>query len=136
MTEQQYPMHAKLRLVSDKSQGIYEFLEWLGEKGQFIAQYDIVSDECRNCNHDDPHTSEIPGGGIGTRICGEEWCECGWNDRGNAERIITTLTTKEVLLAEYFEIDLKILEAEKKAMLDAIRALPKVKAADGEECTG
>ena len=135
--EQQYPMHDKLRAISDRSQDIYEFLEWLGEQKLFIAQHDITSDECRNCDHDEPHKAEIPGGGGIGLICEAEWCECDWNDRGSPERIYRTPKTAEALLSEFFAIDLKILEAEKQAMLDAIRELPKVKKANEEtECTG
>ena len=49
--EQLYPMHDKLRKIQDRSQDIYDFLEWLGEQKLFVAQHDIRSDEWRNCGH-------------------------------------------------------------------------------------
>ncbi len=130
----EYPEHEKLSLVQEQSQGIYDFLEWLGTEKLFVAQHDIPSDECRNCDHDEPHRAEVAGGSY---ICEAEWCECDWNDRGSAERIYRTPRTAEAMLAEFFGIDLKVLEAEKQALLAALRELPKVKAAEQEtECTG
>ena len=73
-----YPEHAKLNAVADKSQAIGEFIEHAG----FIL-----------C---EPTGRElIPYAPVGKSI--------------------------NELLADYFEIDLKVIEKEKRAMLDLIR---------------
>ena len=36
----QYPEHSKLQKISGQSQTVYNFIEWLGEQGIFLAEYD------------------------------------------------------------------------------------------------
>lgn len=80
-----YPEHERLKAISDKSQAIGEFVEWLGgAKGIVLAE------------------------NIGSR---------GW-DSG----LVPTGRTITALLAEFYEIDLDVIEHEKRAMLDALRA--------------
>ncbi len=35
-----FPEHDKLQKISGQSQTIYDFIEWLGEQGIFLAEYD------------------------------------------------------------------------------------------------
>jgi hypothetical protein len=86
MPHPDYPEHAKLAKVSDKSQAIGEFLEWLTtEQGYTLAK---------------------------------------WSDTEYAEgRLYSTHESTNVLLAQFFDIDLTVLEAEKRAILAHQREL-------------
>jgi hypothetical protein len=119
-----YPEHDKLTAISDQSQAIGEFLEWLPSQGRFIGAWRTVVD--------------CPGGGIwekwscigGVKVndrTGEEGDECPVCDgRGvvDAAEPIPEVAYVDInkILAEFFDIDLNKLEAEKRAMLDEIRA--------------
>lgn len=97
----EYPEHEKLRAVADKSQVIGEFiLEFLAQSGIELARRHEHTDEC----HED---------GGRHRTCGlrdgELW-PCG------SEREVRRY------MAAFFRIDEDKLEAEKQAMLDALRA--------------
>ncbi len=120
MTE--YPEHKKLKAVQELSQACADFLDWLGEQGIWLARYDTVSDVCRNCEHDAEHP--WTGGCAATKDNGMP-CKCTNNDRGNPDRLFPVFNRKDELLAEHFQIDLKVLEQEKQAMLDAMRQMNK-----------
>ena len=80
----QYPESAKMAAVSDESQSIGEFIEWLGTKGIMLG-----------------HNVTFEG--------------------YSTPQFVPVSTSTENLLADYFEIDLKKVEQEKRAMLEAIR---------------
>ena len=121
----EYPEHEKLMKISDKSQAIGEFLEWLGfEKGAVLHRW--VEDEFDELCTGDLYHSCIDG----KRAWGDEpdqassipckVCDgtgrvtkrfVGWADVGRTQD----------LLAEFFEIDQDKLEQEKRAMLERMR---------------
>ncbi len=89
-----YPEHEKMKEISDQSQAIGAFLEWLqGERGASL----LVLDDC-------------PSGSLAET----------WGDRRSDYR---PAPHTEKLLAEYFEIDLNKIENEKRAMLDEFAAM-------------
>lgn len=118
-SDRAYPEHRKASAVNGKSQAIGEFLEWVGaEKGAHLMVYGPMPD---------------------LRLCTERRCEEGFlygdedepcpecEGTGMVTVEVTTYSslpgTVQALLAEFFEIDLDKLEVEKRAMLDAQRAL-------------
>src|SRR5512135_3462017 len=91
---EQYPEHEKLHMVKDRSQSIGEFLEWLrSEKGYVICERLRTSAGDEEEEEDDADYELVP-----------------------ANLGITKL------LAEFFKIDLEKIEAEKRQMLDQLRA--------------
>lgn len=86
MKEPTYPEHVKLEAISDKSQCIYDFLEWAAERGYQLAK----------------------------------WTE---GERRGSQELFYIRESRMDLLAAFFEIDLKKIEAEKRAMLDYMRKL-------------
>lgn len=80
-----YPEHAKLAAISDESQVVGEFVDWMTTRGVVLAQY--VKDDM-----------------------GHERLSPNWIPLMN-------------LLAEFFDIDQNKIEREKRAMLEAQRAL-------------
>ena len=82
MAESRFPEHEKLKAISDKSQAIGEFVDWLGEaKGLALCELD---------------------------------------EHG---RYFSSRVSIRALLAEYFDIDERRLEAEKMVMLDEMKIL-------------
>lgn len=121
----QYPEHDKLRPLQEQSQTCGEFLAWLNEtKGWFLATFDEEQEECRNCGHPDRHTLTSGGGAWGRCTYendeGKE-CGCTSGDFGCSDRMYQPSYTIDRLLAEFFGIDAKELEAEKQRMLDEMR---------------
>lgn len=114
-----YPEHEKLKAVAEVSQKIGEFLvDFLGSKGIHLARYDVLSDACRNCKHDDPHKT---GRGMFSWFCGVGGCKCDHNYRGNPDELGYIPETVEQLLAEFFGINQARIDAEKDEMLAKIR---------------
>src|SRR5512135_3496653 len=94
-SEQVFPEHDKLHAVKDRSQSIGEFLEWLqSEKGY------VVCERLRTNGDEDEDEDE---------------------DDADYELVPANLGVTR-LLAEFFKIDLEKLEAEKRQMLDQLRA--------------
>ena len=92
----QYPECEKMKSVRDESQTIGEFLEWLfDEKGYRLGFYHTHDGETCNKHSDCGMVENYMNPVVGFSI--------------------------EYILAEYFKIDLKKVEEEKRAMLDAIR---------------
>ncbi len=93
-----YPEHERLRAVALKSQTVGEFLDWLShQKGiSFTVQHEHT-DAC----------SEP----------GDRYNRCGYRDGDYAPSGATTRS----LLAEFFEIDERKIEEEKRAMLAELR---------------
>lgn len=128
------PMLDKEKEAREKghSQEIGEFLEWLADaKGIVLARYDEVTDECRNCGHEDAHTYNIEGEighGMDYVRCGfengegEPACDCDWDYRGTPDRLWPITETRVQLLADHFGIDSKIAEEERRAVLAYVQA--------------
>lgn len=91
-----YPEHSKLKLISEESEKIGNFLEWLKSKEIILCRSHIHTDRCYNESLD--------------RLCG--LCV--------GEYFPDSLGIEEIL-AMYFEIDLKKLSLEKDEMLKEIR---------------
>jgi hypothetical protein len=75
-----YPEHEKLQALGGKNQTVGDFIEWLGQCGIVLAEFD---------KHDDLRSAH---------------------------------KSRDHLIAEFFELNLSKLEAEKRQMLDDIRA--------------
>lgn len=128
------PECEKMRAVHDQSQAIGEFLDWLtgpaDEEGRGLVLAEYITDYTDVCRHDwhEPHSF-----GWAKYWSDEETCpSCGSTD------LDTRLDAKyrydppqlwaarvggfNKLLAEYFKIDLDKVEAERSALLDALRA--------------
>lgn len=96
-----YPEHEKLHKIADKSQSIGEFVEWMqGEKGIVFGSYHEHDDGCM--------------GSGGFRVCGLR-----------KDELCPTRVNIRTLLAEFFGIDESKIEAEKRQMLDEMRAVHK-----------
>ena len=96
MTQPNYPECEKLSIVAPKSQAIGEFLEWLMvEKEIYLCKR---TEPCMNC-----------------RTC--------YDDKDGCENLQfdTIQENKEKLLAEFFDIDLSLVETERQALLEHIR---------------
>ena len=78
-----YPEHDKLKAVSEDSEKLGEFLEWLGEQGYVLARW-----------------QKVP--------------ECD-------ERLWPCRETIEQILAKRFDIDLKVLEKEKRQIIEEFK---------------
>lgn len=89
------PESDRLIAISDKSQIIGEFIDWLAEDGVILSREHQHSETC----YED-----------GDRICGT-----------NKGQLIFDYEPIQTRLARHFEIDLKKVENEKRALLDAIR---------------
>jgi hypothetical protein len=88
----EYPECEKMLAVKSKSQPIGEFIEWLrGERGIVLAKW---------CDKDED---------------GEDYLDSGYS------RLVPVHIRIEDLLAEYFGIDLKRIEQEKRIMLSKLR---------------
>lgn len=103
MSSQAYPEHEKLKRVSDKSQAIGEFLEWLtGTRGvelmrrRTAAEIEALNDDPSATDDDFDTDTLIPFRVKGGFPAG--------------------------LLAEYFEVDQGKLEAEKRSILAVLAA--------------
>ena len=84
----------KMSAAQSKSQAIGGFLEWLGEKGMLICRSATKADE----RDDEGEHTDVKGGDL-----------------------LPVYKSIEDMLAEYFEIDLKKAEAERRAILDELR---------------
>jgi hypothetical protein len=94
------PTLDKLKSVSDKSQAIGAFLEWLqSEQKVQLMRYHEHNDSCRDEDDEDEFV-------------------CGLDDE-----MFPNHSSIEQLLADYFEIDLKEVEKERRALLDWQREL-------------
>lgn len=123
-----FPEHDRLHAVVDQSQAIGEFLDWMLTEGWQIEKHEQVTAEER-CPGSGPYECRegkrlnFYGNVLGIcRYCG---------GTGKVEMTHTAVrplddATIVRLLASYFEIDQNKLEAEKRAMLEAQRALNRV----------
>lgn len=93
-----YPEHEKLKAIADKSQAVYDFIEWCSyEKSIHLAEHYCLRD-----SHPDH-----PG-------CEEGECEM-------SSYMVGTFRSIDSLLAEFFQIDMQAIDREKRAMLESIR---------------
>lgn len=93
-----FPEHKKVTLVKDESQAVGSFLDWLqNENGVVLATRHEHTEEC-GVDEDEEET-----------VVGE----CGLHEN----ELVSTYTPVEKLLAEYYKIDLNVLEDEKAFML-------------------
>lgn len=116
-TPDPYPEHTKQAAIKDASQAIGEFLDFgLPKLGGGMAVYERVTYDCE-CS----------------------WCAKGagsrsaWHTEDEKEAIVDgvvqvtawqpTHRSIQRILADYFEIDLDKIEAEKRDMLDRLRKL-------------
>ena len=126
-TNGKYPQCEKMAEVHEFSQRCAEFVLWLNEKhGILLAKYDTRQDACRNCEHEDGHRTRRDKGGWSYGCTFEDdetgkTCECESADFGNPHRLYPQGATLEKLLAGFFDIDLKVVEAEKQQMLAEMR---------------
>lgn len=93
----EYPEHDKLAKVKDKSQTCGQFLDWLESDGRILCKYHKHTDDCGVDRWGHP--------------------DCGYSE----ESLVPIHTSIEDLLAEFFQIDRKKLEQEKRQMLNEIR---------------
>ena len=110
-----YPEHDKLHAVSEESQRIGDFLDWLREQRINLMVYrDDISDtvDCWAFFDKEPHPETCRGGcgGTGVKTIRRE----GWVPESRGI---------EQLLADYYGIDLRKLEAEKRRVLEEIREM-------------
>lgn len=121
----EYPEHDRLRAVADESQAIGEFLVFggytlckvreEGDNGEPRYIWTDLGQQLRREPEADQHPTAYD-------------CDCGYAERNPAydswgsgfEAVGQSI---QQILADYFEIDLGKIEAEKRAMLDAIRAM-------------
>lgn len=112
-----YPEHDKLHAIKTQSQALGTFLEWLEqERGVELAIRHQHTHDCletHECAEDKIEDD--------WSICSDEWAyKCEVDCEGYA--LLPWNRRIEDILADYFEIDLRKLEDEKRAMLDLIRA--------------
>lgn len=91
----------KLRRIASMSQAIGQFLDWLqSERKVYLATFHTHDD---GCYPDDPEHEDKP--------------KCGYKE----DDYMPFYNSIENLLAQYFNIDLSKVEAEKRALLEHIR---------------
>lgn len=111
-----YPEHDKLTAIKDESQLIGEFIE---TSGYILAQYREAGD-----NGQPPyiwlygkHHTKVPD--LGDYIAGRAEHNPDYESWGEALVPVGLPITQ--ILADYFDIDLRKIEDEKRAMLDQLR---------------
>lgn len=119
----EYPESEKMHAVHEQSQQIGEFLDWLGQQGMRVCELQTeVACEWRSLVHE-LHCEQgqvmDPDGPLD-----EDCKQC--HGTGMVELVTPqyhpTRLSIEKLLAQFYEIDLDKIEAERRAMLDSLRA--------------
>lgn len=122
VAESKYPEHDKLELVSDEATAVGDFITWLDEtKGYSIRVYVPYSNNGlpRNLHYNiDPPTPCPSNGSI---TCLREYCQPNPEYVEQPSGYYAVSKSVHDWLYEFFEIDPKVLEAEKRAMLDEQR---------------
>ena len=118
---EKYPMHVKLKAIVDQSNSVGDFIEWLDQHG-----YRICEERKANSDAAASETIHVSPHSHGARGLGEAFVEV-LNAIADSACIYwpTSKRLPNDLLAEYFKIDQQVLEREKQAMLDELRAMPK-----------
>ncbi len=110
-----YPECEKLSAISDKSQAIYDFVEWLR------------SGDADNTMHKRTIILATPGMMTGYNDCGDgttdkcepvELAEEDWEDM---DQWVPVEQSVETMLAKFFKIDMDKVEEEKRAMLEELQ---------------
>ena len=112
--KKEYHEHDKLAKLRDESQLIGEFLEVMQEKGVFLAHYRKV------CKHYASHESYCRYLKDGTTL---DFCEKCEDFEYSHEVMVSDNRSISDILANYFGIDQKKLEQEKKEMLQEFQEL-------------
>lgn len=103
-----YPEHHKLRAISDKSQVVGNFMDWLSwTKNIELAVRHRHTDACCESTDAIDRAMEI----TPRRLCGYQ-----------DDELMSAGVSIKKLLAEFFEIDEEKIEAEKRAMLEELQA--------------
>lgn len=103
--------HERLATIRDQSQSIGEFVDWLRERGIWLASEHQHTDACYVA----PHKRRV-------------WPECGFVD----SQLVRIYKPIQNLLAEFFDIDQDKLEREKREMLADLRKALSAKQIDNE----
>jgi len=128
--EPKTPELEKMKGIRERSQAIGGFLEWLSEKEILL---------CVRHHHqgnDDPDEGEIKGcwavhehtDNCFRRCKTEVDNLCGYSQ----DQLASMAYQTEVLLARYFEIDLKKADEERESLLDYVRAMNEYKEKGGK----
>lgn len=132
--EPKCPECEKLKAVSDQSQTVGEFIDWLqSEKGMTLAKRHTHTDSCYTNGFNKREFRQEYGGKVsdgpinrGRPVCQPHELREGRFGRPQCGMAEETLYVECVsttdLLAEFFEIDMKKVERERQALLDYIRA--------------
>lgn len=136
MTKSSCPEHDKLAAVRHKSQAIGEFLEWLQDEKhvELMVRYEREEDDDGEPVYRDsngfvvpdwppPHSSSCYDKNYKARMAREkaEGIERRLIRSRAGEILMPNTTRAEALLAQFFDIDLNKLEAEKRVMLEELR---------------
>lgn len=116
----EYPEHERLAAISDRSQEVGAFLDWLRQdQGVHLMRWERMEDtlSCPNFNCEGGRIMSHAGRDRGP--C--ERCNGTGQVPAARETWMADGRSPEKLLADYFGIDLFKLETEKRAMLDSIR---------------
>ena len=111
-----YPECEKLSAVSGESNKLGSFIDWLAERGIVLAEYP------ENCRH-------FKGWAVVNEDCAlghdtEDWhCGKGCKDYTpeKDDILMPTHQSIESILANYFEVDLAVVEKERRQILEDIR---------------
>lgn len=118
-SESRYPAHEKLQAVSDESQALGEFLD-LGLSRLGLALYETrdVSCECWACRRGEATWAR------GLMAHTDEELESREDGEGPVryKQEVPVVRSIQAILAAYFGIDQRKLDAEKQAMLEAMRS--------------
>jgi len=123
-----YPEHDKRAKILEKSQAIGEFLDWIGEQGYRLQKW-VEQDEEGPCpgtifhDCDGGRRVDVPFDG-GEPYTTERRCQkCGGTGvyTTHFEGEVELMRPIESVLAEFFGIDLNIIEQERRAMLASLR---------------
>ncbi len=120
-----YPEHDKLAAGSNQSNICGEFMEWLTEQGIHLTTYHETRYFCAECG--EIPKSEARGNGMYSDS--NAWGHHRNNERCdgdveyNPEGFYPVTRSIEDILAERFDIDMKKIDQEKRAMLDECREL-------------
>jgi hypothetical protein len=132
MTETKTPTLEKMAAVRETSQGIGEFLDWLHESQSLhLMAYRTDQIDTRPCPGDGGWLGDPCDDGVmylgkpNERDCTN--CDGKGYIEVKVEGWVEDPRSIEQLLADYFEIDLKAVEKERRALLEEIR-----RAQDGE----
>jgi hypothetical protein len=114
-----YPECDRLVQAAKETQPVGDFLEWLSEQRISLTVWGNWKDEesCFRCSGE---------GKIGRRVCPA--CEGTRTVHVEREGYLPVTKSREQLLAEWKGIDLSKVEAERRAMLNKIRAAQAVPA--------